>query len=381
MKTDLDALLKSALHSEETPDFRLTQQVKQKLYQEESAMQTSKKAWIPVRIIAAAAAVALLCTAALAAGVLLLRPGEVAQKFGDHALSAAFDSESAVNINETVTSGDYMFTLLAVVSGADLSDLPYGGDAQADRTYAVLAIQNADGTPMPDPQDEAYWDMSFMATPLVKGLAPWQVNIASLNGNYSETVVDGVMYRLIECDSVAMFADRGLYIGVCSSPFPDNQTFLFNEATGEISVNPDYEGASAVFDLLLDVSLADPEQAEEYLAQMFGTPDTDETAVPNEGFWEDPDVDWDQAIPVDSTFQELTADQDGLLYYSYDCEYGGGSRTMSARGFQWMEEGETTYQGYAESRDAEGRETITSLRITRTGPDTWTAVVVVAPAP
>ena len=91
-----------------------------------------------------------------------------------------------------------------------------------------------------------------------------------MNGGYSETVEDGVMYRLVECDSVAVFADRGLYFAMSSGSFIcDNRTFIYNEQTGEIKANPDYSGSSVVFNLPLDKSLANPEKAEQYLNELF----------------------------------------------------------------------------------------------------------------
>ncbi|WP_409345354.1 hypothetical protein [Paenibacillus sp. MBLB4367] len=32
----------------------------------------------------------------------------------------------------------------------------------------------------------------------IKGRKPWQVNIVTMNGGYSEVVLDGIMYRLID---------------------------------------------------------------------------------------------------------------------------------------------------------------------------------------
>lgn len=86
-----------------------------------------------------------------------------------------------------------------------------------------------------------------------------------MNGNYREFVEDGVLYRLLECDTVAIFADRGLYLGVCQDFIPGADTFLMDQETGEIAANPDYPGLSVVFDLPLDPALADPVRAEEYL--------------------------------------------------------------------------------------------------------------------
>ncbi|MCI8916027.1 MAG: sigma-70 family RNA polymerase sigma factor [Oscillospiraceae bacterium] len=96
-----------------------------------------------------------------------------------------------------------------------------------------------------------------------------RLNIATMNGNYGEFVEDGVLYRLLECDTVAIFADRGLYLGVCQDFIPGADTFLFDPETGEIAANPDYPGLSVVLDLPLDPALADPVRAEEYLDAIY----------------------------------------------------------------------------------------------------------------
>lgn len=81
-------------------------------------------------------------------------------------------------------------------------------------------------------------------------------------------MVNSIMYRLIECDGVEMFADRGLYLCISASNFYDVKAFHYNEETGEISRNADYEGANALFRLPLDSSKADPEKAEKYLKEL-----------------------------------------------------------------------------------------------------------------
>jgi RNA polymerase sigma-70 factor (ECF subfamily) len=127
-------------------------------------------------------------------------------------------------------------------------------------TVELSVIENADGSPF-----TADYEQTFLASPLVKGQAPWRLNAFFLNGSGSEIIVDGVIYRIAECDDVTIFADRGLYFAVADVMTFDNRTFLFDEVSGEISYNPDYEGASAIFDLPLDKSLADPEKAEKFL--------------------------------------------------------------------------------------------------------------------
>ena len=91
-----------------------------------------------------------------------------------------------------------------------------------------------------------------------------------------EFVVDGVMYRVIECDGLEMFADRGLYLGISTGGFGDFfKAFNYNEETGEISPKADYKGANALFNLPLDVTKADHEKAEKYLKELLDEPEAD----------------------------------------------------------------------------------------------------------
>jgi hypothetical protein len=162
------------------------------------------------------------------------------------------------------------------VSGKDISDHPVysNGEIKRDRTYTLLAIQKADGSPMPGTQDEGYGDPDFYASPYIKGLKPWQVNAHTMNGGYSSTVVDGIMYRILDYDEVTIFADKGVYLGVNIGSFYDSQAFLFDEKTGELKANADYDSASVVFELPLDKALANPQKAEEYLNSL-DLPDND----------------------------------------------------------------------------------------------------------
>ncbi len=67
------------------------------------------------------------------------------------------------------------------------------------------------------------------------------------------------MYRIIECDSLEMFADRGLTLIVSSTDFYSNEAFDYNEAAGTVSPNPDFDGVNLIFDLPLDTANADYE--------------------------------------------------------------------------------------------------------------------------
>lgn len=266
---NMDFLLKKAMATSETPDAELVQKVKYRLSKEEAILRKSTVKRSFSTAVAAVVALLAITTTAFAAWY-FLKPSEVADKFEDHALSTAFNSDTAVNINASATSGGYTFTLLAIVSGKDITDHPVysNGEIRDDRTYAVAAIQKADGSPMPTTQDDEYGNPPFYVSPYIMGLKPWQVNAHTLNGGYSETVVDGVMYRIIDCDGITMFADRGVYLGVNTGSSYDSQAFIFDEQSGKLKANPDFDGSSVVFDLPLDLKLANPEKARQYLDTM-----------------------------------------------------------------------------------------------------------------
>lgn len=259
-------LLKSAMSITETPSLELVRKVKQLQADEKHSTKTHRQTFLRT-VAAAVMTLVILATSAFAAWY-FLGPSEVADTFQDNALSAAFESDSAVNINQSVASGDYIFTLLAIVSGEDITDHPAfaNGEILSGRTYTVLAIQKADGSPMPQISDDAYGNPSFFVSPYIVGEKPWMVNAHTMNGGYSEMVVDGVMYRILDCDEIKIFADRGVYLGVNTGSIGNHaEAFIYNEQTGELKANPDYDGASAVFDLPVDKALADPEKAREYL--------------------------------------------------------------------------------------------------------------------
>lgn len=198
-----------------------------------------------------------------------LTAGQIADKSGQPKIEAAFKGDEAIEINETREAGDYRFTLLGIASGDVLvkSDVSEAiNDLKS--TYVAIAIERLDGQPMPSTSDDAYGEESFFVSPLIQGLMPWQYNIASMNGGYTDTVVDGVHYRLLECDDVIKFADRKLYICISNTTFYDAMAYNYDESTGEITRNESYEGINVLFDLPTDASKADPAAAEQYLKEL-----------------------------------------------------------------------------------------------------------------
>ncbi len=327
-----DNLLKQALSPTAEPDEALNQKVIN-LLKEKNIMKPVLKKRVAAILIAAVVAVAMSATAF--AAWKLLNPSQVAEHFGNRTLAQAFKGKDAIKIDKTVVSGGYSITLLGVTSGEWLNDFKSSvQDLHPDRTYAVVSIARQDGAKMPDTRDEEYGKVPFFVSPLIKGQKPWQVNIASMNGGYSEAVIDGVMYRLIECDGIEMFADRGLYLSVSTSNFYDIKAFNYNEKTGEISVNPDFDGANAIFDLPLDTKKADHDKAEKYLQELLKEPEGDSASgqnpentgsdkkqaesEPGEGKpYLDLKKEAENGVLIPESVKEVTVDEDGMAYYEF----------------------------------------------------------------
>ena len=180
---------------------------------EEFAM-TKKKHTIKKSILLAAAITCLLGITVFAA-IHFLTPSEVAQNLGDNKLATSFENKD-FDV-QTVTDGKYTASLLGVVSGDDLSDFKGSAwDIMPERTYAVVAVEKTDKTPMTIGEP-------LMVTPLIQGLKPWEYNMVSMHGSYTEDVIDGILYRIIEMDSIECFANQKIYLAVTDSLFISNE--------------------------------------------------------------------------------------------------------------------------------------------------------------
>lgn len=345
MKKDLDALLKQALTPNQEPDSRLKQQILGQV-KETKTMDMKKVRRIPAAAFAAVLVLGAGSVTAYASWK-YLTPDKITQSLNDSKLTEAFQSKDAVMINESQTMAGYRVTLLGVVSGKDISKYESGSNGQVlhDRTYCVTAIEKADGTPMPRTSEDAYSDQSFLISPLIKGYDPAKFNVFWMNGAYTEFVENGIMYRLTECDDVEIFADHGLYLCVSDGPFYNQEAYHYEEATGEISRNEDYDGLNMLFQLPLDTAKADPAAAAEYLKKMEeeaeSTDDTealedaeDQALVEMIDAWLSPitpETIEQYATRVESTVRTMTPDSEGYLNYEYELEgRGSGSGSMLA---------------------------------------------------
>lgn len=282
MKCDMDQILQQALSPEREPDCRLNRQILQRLEEAEMMRKQNKKR-IPVAAFAACATL-LLGSMGVFAAWKYLTPAEVAQEFRDEGLSAAFHGEDAIEINETQEYGGYRITLLGIVSGKNLSHYMGNEDYQGiedDRSYVVTAIENADGTPRPMVSDDAYGEDPFFVSPLIGGLNPWEYNAITLGGGYTEYIVDGIQYRITECDNVEIFADRGLYLSVNDGSLFENSAYHMDPVTGVITRNEEYSGVNALFRLPIDVNKADPDAAAAYIQRMEAENEGDEEPEEN----------------------------------------------------------------------------------------------------
>lgn len=193
-----------------------------------------------------------------------LNPSQIVDEISaDSALSKAFADKDAITINETQTSNGYDITLLGLVSGEKLG-LYVPDETKKEvsdkHSYAALAISKSDGTKMSN--------RNFCVSPLINGEAFTDVNAATLNVGLSWFEKDGVIYELIECDNLEIFADRGVYLSLVDDFGDEVVAFRMDEATGKYHKVEDYAGTSALFTLPLDKDKADTVAADKFLVSL-----------------------------------------------------------------------------------------------------------------
>lgn len=214
------------------------------------------KKWIFVAIC-----ITVICATSVFATYHYLNANQAAQLNGNIKLAEVFQKQGDVPV-QTETCGGYTVSLLGVASGSNISDFEmFSETVNPERTYAAIAIEKTDGTPMT-------YDDEFLVTPLISGLTPWQYNIFTMNGGYSEAIDNGVLYRIIELDSIEYFADRTVYIAALSDTFYRTEAYNYDESTGLITRNPNYKGCNILFELKLDPAKANPKKAQEYLSEI-----------------------------------------------------------------------------------------------------------------
>ena len=253
MTERLDAMLMSALAPTQMPTEKCRREIHR--YVVENGRTVETVSFRRGRKMAAAcmlaAATVLLSVTGYAAWK-YLSPATVAENLGDRKLSEQFEKSEGMIVGDVKQIyGGYAVTLLGVITGENLSDYPYFTDGVevTGRCFAVVAIERTDGTPMPKTSDEGYGDISFFVSAYAKGYDPAKVNIATLDGCYSDFVEDGILYRLVECDDVSNLADCVTYVGVTDRDFYDPDAYGYDPETGEMIRNTNYKGMNALFEI------------------------------------------------------------------------------------------------------------------------------------
>jgi len=348
-----ERMLRQALASPGEPEEKLNQSILNRV-EERNSMNHVYRKRLSTGVMVAVLTLVMSVTAI--AATQFFSSDQVAVQLGEKILAKAFESSDAIEVNKSVDSGDYKFTLHGIVSGAGLKELNESNstnEIHPERTYAVVSIARQDGRPMPKTSDPEYGEESFFISPLIKGLKPWQVNIASMRGGYSEVVLNGIQYRLIECDDVDMFADRGVYLAVSSgSPFYNSEAFAYNESTGEVTAKSDYDGVSLLMDLPLDKAKADPAKAEAYLKELLKEPESGTKTDPAETELANRIEELKKRLAdgkvIQESVKEVTYDKDGRINYEYD----GWSVKLSPE--MLFAEGQTGFSDAVQFSEADG---------------------------
>ncbi len=400
MKTDLDELLRCVITPREEPGDILNRKIMEQVKEKEN-MRQKKYRKVSAAVIAAALVAASSIT--VFAAWQYLSSADVADKLGEEGVAKAF-TQQAEDTDKTIEGtkksqvegesqsfGGYKVTMLGLVSGKDLTERKRisNGEVRDDRPYCAVAIAKEDGTAMDAEQG------NYFVSPLIGGLNPGLYNAATLCGNYSEFVENGVLYRLLECDNIECFADRKLYLCITDNAFYDSLCYHYNETDGSISRNTEYKGLNALFELKVDASLADPVKAqaliEEIDSKLSGNGEEEEIVdVPQPA---KEAMEWareltseniaDYCVRLEHTVQTVSVDKDGNYvippYHvnKEETDTAGGTATFNAKYYnsESYAVGVPHINGYSSSEDGMKDLVITTFTLNEDGTMTYAAWV------
>lgn len=207
-------------------------------------------------IVLVAALVALLSTSVYAV-TYLLSAREVAEKAGYSELAERFNEDNFDIV--TITDKGYSVSFHGIVNSETLVYFDEKAEYE-DRTYAVYSIAKEDGTPL-----SLVDGMPLSFTPVIEGL---RTDIAfALTESASGTEKDGILYYIFDYQNLEIFADKNVSVAVYEGFFPNNGIFTMDDE-GKTDYNESYSGFKGMFELPLDKSKANPEEAEMLLESM-----------------------------------------------------------------------------------------------------------------
>lgn len=260
MSDYLDNLIEEAFEEKEAPSPDLNRRILEKAKEHMNMKKNNMKKMVAAACVGLAA----VGSVSVYAAYRYLSPSQIAEEVSDNgALAKAFESKDAVLVNETQQTNGYDITFLGLVSGENLDIYVPENVAMSlnkSHTYAAVAVAKSDGMEM------EYRD--FCISPLINGVSFSVANNATLDALLTFFEQDGIMYYLIECDNLEIFANRGVQLGVVDSFGNETSAFVMSEQTGVYEKNLEYENTNALFALPLDNEKADDVVADEYIKEL-----------------------------------------------------------------------------------------------------------------
>lgn len=322
---------------------RVLQQALQRIEDTCRPAVTVRRARRPVwRLVAAAVALCCLCAGGVAAAGHFLAPAQVAQQMKQQDLAALFAGDDAVPVEKTQQAGDYTVTLLGLTSGANVTEY-WSSDWEAPRgrSYAVLAVSRRDGIPMTDLDAEApdvTVSNSLVSPVLAAPDCPlMEYNVYTMNGARHDLVEEGVHYILVETDPLEPFADKNPQLAVVLNSTAGISDLLNgytqDPETGTIAPKAGMESRCLLFDLPIDESKADPEQAAALRDQWLGTGDAAAENTDGQDLLEDLEMLTPEQVRAQGTLQstETVTITDGV--YGTGWYFGQGGFITSEGGW------------------------------------------------
>ena len=258
-----------------------------------------------------------------------LNAKEAVSEIGYEKLSKYFDIDK--DVIQTEENDTYRAAFLGVVSGKNINNQILEEDIDKKLTYIVTVVERKDGKDMTD-------DDEIVVSPFIRGVRPMDFSIYSIHGGASMMKKDGVLYVLTGCDDLEIFADREVYLAVMDGANM-GEGYNYDEKTGLIERNKDFDGLNLLFELDLDKSKADPEKARKYIGEMVngtssksGTKEEAEAKEEAERMAEyaangldengvrvlDPEAFLKKCQYIEGTERKLKPDKEGELRYSYE---------------------------------------------------------------
>ena len=196
-----------------------------------------------------------------------LNPAQVATESNNPKLAEAFQGSDALMLNESQTFDGYEVTLLGSASGKSISSsIP--ADTIEDEIYAVLALRRTDGKPMPEFDTPENAKLQFFPSFYIHGLDPARFNLDGMSGSYAACQKNGIRYYTIAMSNIEMFADQGIYVGLCTAGEDGDynpNAYQLDPKSGDVTRKENFAGVNALFDLPIDPNKADPEKAQKFL--------------------------------------------------------------------------------------------------------------------